>query len=299
VPRILIVDDEPFNREAIKRIGTSMGLEVGEAANGLEALEAIAATKPEVVLLDLRMPELDGLGVLERLRERPVEPRPAVIIVTANADVHGRLRGTELGALDFVEKPYRLSDLQRRIQRALAVVDLERRLKEAERALRSLRATDETTGVGSFGQLYTILEAEFRCAEVAERPLSCVLVSDESYASVLEAQGRAAGEGRLQKVAHLVETSRRETDYIFRVDAAEFVLLCPMTTPDEAKKVVARVLEVLKQAAVVGKDDLAVGVATYPHGEITQASYLYRAANTALAQARALEKERVVYFERF
>jgi two-component system, cell cycle response regulator len=299
MPRILVVDDEPLNREAMARLGESMGFEVETAGNGLEALEVLNKRKPDVVLLDLSMPELDGFGVLERLRDRPIEPRPAVIIVTAQADVHGRLRGTELGAIDFVEKPFRLADLQRRVQRALSIVEMERRLKEAERALRALRSTDETTGVGSFGQLYTILDAEFRCAEIAERALSCVLVVDEAYGKVLQTAGRAAGEDRLQKLAHLIETTRRETDYVFRVDAAEFVILCPTTREADAKQVVGRVLEVLNKAGILGADDLAVAVATYPHPEITQASYLYRAANTALAQARSRLQDRIVYFERF
>ncbi len=297
--RILVVDDEPFNREAMAKLGTSMGLEVDSAANGLEAVDLIVQKKPDVVLLDLTMPELDGFGVLERVRDQRVDPRPAVIIVTATADVHGRLRGTELGAIDFVEKPYRMADLQARVQRALSLVEMERRLKEAERALRSLRSTDEATGVGSFGQLYAVLEAEFRCAEIAERALSCVLVADEGYAGTLDREGRAAGEVRLQRLALLIESIRRETDYVFRVDAAEFVILCPTTRADEARQVVERVLEAVRKAEVIGEHELAVATATYPHPDMTQASYLYRAANTALAQARSRVADRIVHFERF
>ncbi len=297
--RVLVVDDDPLNCEALRRLCAGMGLEVSDAANGREALEKIIEAPPHVVLLDLLMPELDGFGVLEGIRDRVVEPRPAVILVTAAADVGGRMRGTELGAIDFVEKPFRLADLQRRIQRALAVVELEARLKEAERTVRSLRNTDALTGLGSFGQLYAVLEAEFRCAELTSRPLGCVLLSDEAYSRALAAGGREAGEQRLQRFVAAVEAARRPADYVFRIDAAELVVLCPATDATELGALAAS----LRTAVLAGADmqarDLAIAMASYPNPQIDQASLLYRAANVGLAQARSRADGEVVYFERF
>ncbi len=293
----LVVDDEPLNREALSRMCEGLGLDVRTAANGMEALAEIRRRMPDVVLLDLLMPELDGFGVLEHLRQMGLEALPAVIIVTAAADVHGRVRGTELGAIDFVEKPFRLTDMQRRVQRALTVVQMERRLKDAEKALRSARATDEATGLGTFAQLYAILEAEFRIAQIAERPLACALISDEGYARALESSGRQKGDERLRQFAARVEAVRRKADYLFRVDAAEFVMLLPATVLDEARGVVDGIVRSLDQGGFQ-PEHLAIGVAAYPHSQIDQASHLYRAANMALAQARSGGASQI-YFERF
>jgi len=298
VARILVVEDDALSREVMARMCASAG-EVVEAHNGGAAWTALRTSSFDLVLLDLHMPEMDGFAVLEKLRETPVSPRPAVIIVTAGTDVHGRVRAAELGALDFVEKPFRIGDLERRVRRALAVVELEQRVTEAEAALKSLRATDEKTGAGSFQKLYETLQAEFRCAEVSVRPLVCVLAADERYADILAYAGREAGDERLRHLALAIEAVLFPTDHFFRIDAAEFVVLRPRCTEEQAFAFVRQLQAAVARGGRVIAQDLAIATASFPHPEITQASTLYRAANTALAQARSRGPGSVVYFQGF
>ena len=297
--RALVVDDDALNRDVMTRMCERMGMGVSQAVDGQAALVELRREPADVVLLDLHMPEVDGFGVLEELRAHPVSPRPAVVIVTASADAAGRLRGTDLGAIDFVEKPFRLEDLERRVRRALSITELERRVAEAESALKALRRTDQATGFGSSAQLYGVLEAQFRCAELMARPLSCTLVSDEGYALTLARDGRPAGEQRLQSLARLIEGAVRPTDFVFRMDAAELVVLAPATSQAAAAEQARALVERVREERQVPVLDLAVAVASYPHPQIAQASSLYRAANVALAQARSREEERMVLFERF
>jgi PleD family two-component response regulator len=298
VLQALVVDDDVFSREVVAGICSSLGMAVRQAEDGKQALSALRQAPADLVLLDLSMPELDGFGVLEALRREPVTPAPAVIIVTASADAQGRVRGTELGAIDFVEKPFRVPELQRRVKRVSAVIELERRVAEAEAELRDLRATDSATGVGSTQQLYSVLEEEFRTAERTGRPLTCVLAVDQRYGRVQSEQSREAAVARLHALAELVSQALQATDdYVFRVDAAEFVILRPGSGHAEAEALVSAILAGLAATPIIA-EDLAFAVATWPHAQITHASALYRAANIALAQARSRGGGEAVYFER-
>ena len=284
--RALVVDDDPLTRAGMARLCRRMGLDVSTAENGEDALKQLRAQHADVVLLDLLMPELDGFGVLEALKQKPILPRPAVILVTGAADVHGRLRGSELGALDFVEKPTRVEDLERRVRHALAVVELEAHLAEAQGTLEAMRHTDGATGAGSFAQLYGVLEAQFRAAELARKSLSCVLIADEGFPRCLAERGRGEGDARLRTAAQIIEAGIRVTDFLFRVDAAEFVVLAPATDAESAQTLVEALRSQLLASKAISAEELATAVATYPHPDIRQAGMLYRAANVALARAR-------------
>ncbi len=116
---VLVVDDDVFNVQLLTELCQSAGHTVRSAPDGLKALEAIGERQPDLVLLDLMMPGLDGYEVLARLRADPQTEDLPVIIVTARADADARVRGVELGADDFVTKPFRFKDLRDRIAAAL------------------------------------------------------------------------------------------------------------------------------------------------------------------------------------
>jgi serine phosphatase RsbU (regulator of sigma subunit) len=105
-PLILIVDDEPFNVDYLEQELEELGYDTVAAADGLAALEQVAATAPDVVLLDIMMPRLDGFGVLSRLKADPAQRQLPVIIISANDDMDSIVRGIEMGAEDFLPKPF-------------------------------------------------------------------------------------------------------------------------------------------------------------------------------------------------
>jgi two-component system, OmpR family, KDP operon response regulator KdpE len=111
--RILVVDDEVEIRRALRTGLTGHGFEVEAAGDGEEALAAAAARTPDVVLLDLGLPGIDGFAVLERLRERS---RAAVIVVSVMADERDKVRALDLGADDYLVKPFGMEELVARIR---------------------------------------------------------------------------------------------------------------------------------------------------------------------------------------
>jgi two-component system chemotaxis response regulator CheB len=129
--RVLVVDDSPFVRKVIREVLTASGLDVVDIArDGLEALEKIERLRPDVVTLDLMMPHLDGLSVLDQLGKR--EARPAVVVVTiSGTETEAGLEALERGAVALVEKPTALATA-RLYEMEQALVSAVRAAAEAE-----------------------------------------------------------------------------------------------------------------------------------------------------------------------
>jgi PAS domain S-box-containing protein len=113
---ILIVDDDPAARQLIKALLSRRGYELAFAASGAEALTKAAELMPDLILLDVMMPNMDGFEVCQRLRSNPLTAEVPIIMITALADRDSRLRGVEVGADDFVSKPFDSEELQARVQ---------------------------------------------------------------------------------------------------------------------------------------------------------------------------------------
>ena len=115
--KILAVDDEPALTELMQFHLVRAGHQVATAANGWEAIEAVKQCRPDIILLDLMLPDLDGFGVCEILRRDPLTATIPIIIVSAWASPDSRNLGLELGALDYLTKPFSPQDLVARVNR--------------------------------------------------------------------------------------------------------------------------------------------------------------------------------------
>jgi two-component system cell cycle response regulator len=131
--RVLVVDDDPVNRLLLRRVLEREGLTVEMAADGGQGWEALTAGEYDLVLLDIVMPVLDGYGVLERMRSDPATRALPVVVISGSDDADGVVRCIELGADDFLPKPYDPALLRARLGAGLArkrLSDLEREYRE-------------------------------------------------------------------------------------------------------------------------------------------------------------------------
>ncbi|MGH7805955.1 MAG: response regulator, partial [Candidatus Binatia bacterium] len=118
--RVLVVDDEAGVRESI-RILLSSEYEVLFATNGTEALEIVERERPNLVLLDIIMPGMDGLEVCKRLKEHAATKDAPVLVMTAHDDLNRRIQAFDLGAADVVRKPFELSELVARVRTQISI----------------------------------------------------------------------------------------------------------------------------------------------------------------------------------
>jgi len=157
---VLIADDDEHTRTLLKDLCEQSGYRVSLTEDGVAAMASVAEATPDLVLLDLMMPRKDGFSVLKSLREQALYKELPVIILTAMGDMDGKIRGMELGADDYVTKPFKLIELQTRIHAALLVREYRARLEAAEEELVQLRALDPVTGAGTYSQLKASLDSE-------------------------------------------------------------------------------------------------------------------------------------------
>lgn len=118
-PRILIVDDEPFNVDYLEQELFDLNYDILTAVNGQDALETIRATLPDLVLLDIMMPIMDGFAVLEQAKADPATRGIPVIVISANSDLKSVVRGIQMGADDYLPKPFEPTILHARIASSL------------------------------------------------------------------------------------------------------------------------------------------------------------------------------------
>jgi DNA-binding response OmpR family regulator len=114
--RILVVDDEPDIRRLLTEALEVTGYEVRTATNGEEAIRAAALYIPDLVLLDVMMPGMDGFTAYERLRAKPVDLKSPIIFLTARREINDKLHGFEKGAADYITKPFHIKELLARVR---------------------------------------------------------------------------------------------------------------------------------------------------------------------------------------
>jgi putative two-component system response regulator len=141
--RILVVDDEPANRAVVSRMMKDLGYEVTTASDGEAALEAVRRGRPDVILLDVNMPLLDGFEVCRRLKSAAATRLIPVVMLTGRSTVEDRVRGIDAGADDFLTKPFILSELEARVRSLTRLKRYTDELDSAESVILSLALTIE------------------------------------------------------------------------------------------------------------------------------------------------------------
>jgi len=210
-----------------------------------------------------------------------------VLLTTDAGDDDARKRGIELGASDFVARPYRVFEVEQRINNLLRLAAAERAAERARSSLATDLAdeTDPLTHCGGPAQLRITLEYEATRAVRYRHALTCVVIRVTNFEAIVERSGEETGQGLLVQLSANLRRAIRAIDHLFRSDTDEFTLLLPETGPDEATVVVDRLREQGGRLAGMGIEPaavLALGGACI--GEpITDGETLWQRARDALA----------------
>ncbi|MBX5482862.1 MAG: response regulator [Myxococcaceae bacterium] len=289
--RILVVDDDEHTRNLLRDLCEQSGYQVLVAHDGNAATLAIHRELPDLVLLDLMMPHKDGFAVLKELREAEATRSLPVIILTAIGDMDGKIRGMELGADDYVTKPFKLIELQTRINAALLVRDYRQRLQAAEDKLAQLRAVDPLTGAGTYAQLKASLDGELARSRRYGRPVAALLCGLDDYQGLRYQLGREKCDAFLADMARLIRDSLRGADRLFRLDVEEFVVLLPETDLRGARVTAERLVRLVNGLKLEGRygptePRVRIAGASFPHARVHSSEDLLREANRTFQAMR-------------
>jgi len=283
LPRLLLADDEPDMREVLTGLLRDE-YEVVAATDGQQALDLTRSEHPDLILLDLKMPRLDGLQVLERLMGDPLTRDIPVLLLSARCDDDAKVRALELGAVDYLEKPISARELRARMARTL-------RLLRSQAMLRDQAGTDALTGLANVRALRARLAAEVKQVRRYGTPLACVMADIDHLKALNDELGHAAGDQAIAAVGRAIREELRETDLGARYGGDEFVALLPHTAAEAGRVFAERVSRRLaKVVLLVGERHVQVGasfgVACLVSASGGGAEELLLAADRALYQAK-------------
>ena len=236
IPIILVADDEPVNRELIKRRLEREGYHVLTARNGSEAVEQARASLPDLVILDVMMPEMDGMDACRLLKESEATHDIPVIFLSARDETEMKVSGLELGADDYISKPFEAEELIARVHVAIRLKRERDQLRTSveEASMRAERAqeramTDALTGILNRYGLQHVLAREHAEARRYNRPLSCLVIDLDNFKTINDTYGHAIGDLALQQIAGILREAVRRSDTVFRYGGEEFLVLLPET----------------------------------------------------------------------
>jgi diguanylate cyclase (GGDEF)-like protein len=251
-PVVLLIDDDADSR-ALAEFQLSDGYTVIQAASGVEGLNLATDRRPDVIVLDVTMPDLDGASVMRKLAVDPVTREIPVIFLSAVAEGEERARGLEVGAVDFITKPAHGREF-------LARVDMAARQR--------IRNTDPAFG-GPEGDLFRArLEQEIARTHRVESALSLLLVNIDRMRDINHTHGRDSGDDLLRAVRRTIAVKIRTSDTVFRLSGDEFAAILPDAEAGTAMVAAERCREgIASLGGDAGGAAVSIGIAELSQGD--------------------------------
>lgn len=309
--KILVVDDSRTIRASLAALLSRMGHQVIDAENGQQALEVYARERPDLLLVDVMMPVLDGYEAAKQLRrEHPEDWVPIIFLSSMEAD-QDLDRAIEAGGDDYLVKPVSFVVLNAKI-RALHRLESMRRklmgltseLADANRTLEAMARMDGLTGIANRRHFDSYLPTELSRSARSRAPLSLVLIDIDHFKSYNDHYGHPAGDACLKQVATVLrEATRRTADLAARYGGEEFAMVLPETPQEGALEVAKGIAERLARLEIAharsptrGVITLSQGIATCKPGQQVDCEHLIQHADKALYQAKEQGRNRFLVF---
>lgn len=296
--KILIIDDERSNITYLMSL-LKHDYKLIAAVDGLKGLEMAAGvgggSAPDLILLDVLMPGMDGYQVCERLKSDDRTRNIPVIFVTAACDANDETRGFDLGAADYIAKPFHPSVVKARVRTQIE-------LKIKSDMLEQLASVDGLLNIYNRRRFDEVLKIEWVRAQRTNSPLSLIMIDIDHFKLYNDHYGHAGGDGCLKLVALTLKNClKRPTDFIARYGGEEIVVILP-ETDCEGAALIAELMrreiagEQMPHAAspTAAHVTISVGVAkALPDGHIDSSQALLEAADAQLYLAKNSGRNRV------
>src|SRR6476469_368272 len=310
--RILVVDDHEDNIELLRARLEARGYDVDGARDGQEALDQVEKVCPDLILLDVMMPKIDGIEVVRRLKARTAAnelPFIPVIMQTALDSTENKVEGLDAGADDYITKPINFAELEARVNSLLRIKALqsslsarEKELRELNDKLRQISLTDGLTEIENRRSLEDRLNEMWQHSVRLHEPIAVVMCDIDKFKSVNDQYGHQAGDAVLKEFAQILRNEAREIDRVGRYGGEEFLLILPGTVLDSAVTFAERLREKVEKHTFTYsggtlRRTMSCGVAGSPHPRIKDQEALLKASDDDLYVAKETGRNRVIRFD--
>jgi len=258
-PLVLIVDDVAKNLQVLGTILSKQNFKVAAANNGEQALKIAGNTLPDLILLDIMMPGINGFEVCSRLKKDPKTAGIPVIFLTAKIEPEDIIKGFETGAVDYVTKPFNSIELLARTKTHLELKISRDLLKIKNEQLRELAITDSMTGL--YNHRYIIDNLEERIAEAKryKQSLAVAMLDIDFFKKVNDNHGHLFGDLVLVRISTIIEETIRKTDIAGRYGGEEYLIIFTNTDKKSAFNTLERIRRSVEKEKW-DKNDLAVTI---------------------------------------
>jgi two-component system, cell cycle response regulator len=292
--RIVIVEDDTEVRQSIGRFLKEYDYEIFEAGSGPEGLAKATIEKPDVILIDLRLPGMDGLTLVRELRKRAGTVMIPIIIITAASDLYTRINVFKAGADGLMIKPFDVHELLARVERAV----------EVSVGFSRLTNLDALTEIFNRRYFNNRLESEYSRARRHRHSISLAMIDIDFFKHFNDTYGHQAGDFVLRSVAQFIKQALRVQDIVCRYGGEEFTAIMPVTSKPDAVMVMDRIRASIAQQPFIMEPDtpvfnvrISVGIAEFPADAVNE-NDLIRFSDQALYQAKNTGRDKVVaYFK--
>jgi len=306
--RILVIEDSPQQAELIVKMLENTGYAALWANGGIEGLTMAKDEQPDLVLLDVVMEDMDGHAVCRWLKVHESTSTIPVIMLTVKSDVNDRVEGLNVGADDYLPKPFEQKELEARIyaalRRRMAREELQKKNSELEEMLHRVEymaMTDSLTGLFNRRRFNDILKREFATTWRYHNQLTCVMLDIDWFKKINDRYGHPAGDEVLKAVAGVLNDNLREVDIVARYGGEEFALLLPHTSKSQAMIAAERIMESIRKVRVETDEGVigftvSMGLASVDDVKTNDVEDLIRSADRALYEAKRLGRDQIVRF---
>jgi len=240
---ILIVDDVEDNIEILGDLLTFDGYNVQTARSGESALKRVQESRPDLILMDILMPGMDGFEVCERLKADSSTNDIPVVFVSSMTDLESKVKGFKIGGVDYINKPFQHAEVLVRVNTHITMLRLRKDLEMRNAELERLANTDYLTNLYNRRRFFLRAEKIYAEAVRTGYPISITLIDLDHFKQVNDTHGHLIGDQVLVHIAHLIRDHCRENDMAARYGGEEFAILHPDINKIAAYEVVERVRE--------------------------------------------------------
>lgn len=245
--RILIVEDDALNIVALSLIlGEKYNLNI--CKDGLEAVEVARSQMPDLILLDVVMPGIDGFEVIARLKDLQETCNIPVIFITGLSNSVSEVRGLSLGAADYINKPLTPAIVELRVKNQMTIIRQMRKIQK-------LSTTDTLTNIANRRHFNVWLEQEWKRGAREQEPISLIMLDADKFKDYNDTYGHMQGDVALATLARIFkEHARRAMDLVARWGGEEFAVLLPSTCHSGAKAVAERIRRDVEEAVIMNSE---------------------------------------------